>query len=113
MISIRKKNGAWLSLDPTYDLYLNYSPQDTIRRKASFMMNGDFYPELNAAGGGYKAGGQSMKKHIIGNEKDNNSPSMTLQHLLSMTRCFALPMSIWYMQKRFWGIMQVPPMARL
>lgn len=72
-----QKNGAWTSLDPTYDLYLEYSPKDSIRRKASFMMNGDHYPELNAAGGGYTSTSQSMKKHIIGNEKDNNSPSMT------------------------------------
>ena len=72
-----QKNGAWTSLDPTYDLYLNYSSKDSIRRKATFTLNGDFYPELNAAGGGFTAGGQSMKKHIIGNEKDNNSPSMT------------------------------------
>jgi len=72
-----QKNGAWNSLSPTYDLYLSYDAKDSVRRKASFMLNGDFYPELNAAGGGYKATGQSMKKHIIGNEKDNNSPSMT------------------------------------
>lgn len=72
-----QKNGAWTALDPTYDLYLNYDAKDSIRRKASFTLNGDFYPELNAAGGGYKATGQSMKKHIIGNEKDNNSPAMT------------------------------------
>ena len=72
-----QKNGAWTSLDPTYDLYLNYSAKDSVRRKATFTLNGDHYPELNAAGGGYTAGGQSMKKHIIGNEKDNNSPSMT------------------------------------
>lgn len=72
-----QKNGAWTSLDPTYDLYLNYSAKDSVRRKATFTLNGDLYPELNAAGGGYKATGQSMKKHIIGNEKDNNSPSMT------------------------------------
>jgi hypothetical protein len=72
-----QKNGAWTSLSPTYDLYLNYDAKDSVRRKASFTLNGDFYPELNAAGGGYTAGGQSMKKHIIGNEKDNNSPSMT------------------------------------
>lgn len=70
-------NGAWTPLAPTYDLFLNYTPQDSIRRKATFMLNGDYYPELNAAGGGYTAGGQSMKKHIIGNEKDNNSPTMT------------------------------------
>jgi len=72
-----QKNGAWNSLSPTYDLYLSYDAKDSVRRKASFMLNGDFYPELNAAGGGYKATGQSMKKHIIGNEKDNNAPSMT------------------------------------
>jgi hypothetical protein len=41
------------------------------------MLNGDYYPELNAAAGGYTAGGQSMKKHIIGNEKDNDAPTMT------------------------------------
>jgi hypothetical protein len=72
-----QKNGAWVSLDATYDLYLNYSAKDSVRRKATIMRNGDFYPELNTAGGGYKATGQVMKKHIIGNEKDNNSPSMT------------------------------------
>jgi hypothetical protein len=72
-----QKNGAWTPLAPTYDLYLNYATRDSVRRKASFMMNGDLYPELNAANGGYKATGQAMKKHIIGNEKDNNTPSMT------------------------------------
>lgn len=72
-----QRNGAWLSLSPTYDLYLCYSAKDSIRRKASFMVNGDHYPELNSAGGGFRATGQSMKKHIIGNEIDNNAPSMT------------------------------------
>lgn len=72
-----QKNGAWTPLAPTYDLYLNYDAKDSVRRKATFMLNGDYYPELNAAGGGYTSGGQTMKKHIIGNEKDNNSPSMT------------------------------------
>ena len=72
-----QRNGAWNALDPTYDLFLSYSAKDTVRRKATIMLNGDYYPELNAAGGGYKSGGQSMKKHIIGNEKDNNTPTMT------------------------------------
>ncbi|AEV98719.1 carbohydrate-binding protein SusD [Niastella koreensis] len=72
-----QRNGAWNALTPTYDLFLNYSANDTVRRKATIMLNGDYYPELNAAGGGYKSGGQSMKKHIIGNEKDNNTPTMT------------------------------------
>jgi hypothetical protein len=71
------KEGAWTPYPPTYDLYQKYTTQDSIRRKATFMMNGDRYPELNRAAGGYTAGGQAMKKHIIGNEADNNMPSMT------------------------------------
>ncbi|GGA81880.1 RagB/SusD family nutrient uptake outer membrane protein [Puia dinghuensis] len=72
------KTGAWTPLAPTYDLYQNYTWKDTVRRIATFMMNGDYYPELNAAGGGYKATSVSMKKHIIGNEKDNNAPTMDI-----------------------------------
>ena len=72
------KTGAWTPLAPTYDLYLNYTSKDTVRRLATFMLNGDFYPELNAAGGGYMATSVVMKKHIIGNEKDNNAPTMDI-----------------------------------
>jgi starch-binding outer membrane protein, SusD/RagB family len=73
-----KKGGAWASMKPTYSLYLLYSNKDTVRRKATFMMNGDYFPELNTAEGGYKATGSSMKKHIVGNDVDNSSPLMTL-----------------------------------
>jgi hypothetical protein len=55
-----------------------YSAKDTVRRKATIMLNGDFYPELNQAAGGYKATGTGMKKHVIGNEKDNNAPTMDI-----------------------------------
>jgi hypothetical protein len=72
------KTGAWTPLAPTYDLYKNYTSQDSIRRIATIMRNGDYYPELNAAGGGYTATGVVMKKHIIGNEKDNNAPTMDI-----------------------------------
>ena len=72
-----QKNGAWFGLAPTWDLYKMYSADDTIRRKATIMLNGDFYPELNAAGGGFKSTGVGLKKHIIGNEVDNNAPTMT------------------------------------
>lgn len=71
-----QKTGGWEPLQPSYDLYRMYSAKDTIRRKATIMLTGDFYPELNSAGGGYKATGVGLKKHIIGNEKDNNSPTM-------------------------------------
>ncbi|MEP7377803.1 MAG: RagB/SusD family nutrient uptake outer membrane protein [Chitinophagaceae bacterium] len=73
-----KKGGAWASMKPTYDLYLLYTEIDTVRRKATFMVNGDYYPELNAAEGGFKATGSSLKKHIIGNDIDNSSPLMDL-----------------------------------
>ena len=71
--------GGWGgAIGPTYDLYTLYTPQDSIRRKASFMLTGDFYPELNAAGGGFKASGCNLKKHIVGTAADNNSPTMDL-----------------------------------
>jgi hypothetical protein len=73
-----KKVGAWASMKPTYDLYLLYSEKDTVRRKATFMMNGDHFSELDAANGGYTATGSSMKKHVIGNDIDNSSPLMDL-----------------------------------
>jgi hypothetical protein len=72
-----QKGGAWGAPGVSYDLYLAYTEQDSIRRKASFMLPGDHYPELNAAGGGYTAASPGMKKHIIGNEADNNSPAMS------------------------------------
>lgn len=72
------KGGAWNTISITYDLYLAYTAKDTIRRKATIMLTGDYYPELDAADGGYTATGVSLKKHIIGNEKDNNSPTMDI-----------------------------------
>lgn len=69
---------TWLFLQPTYDLYLLYSRKDSIRRKANFMLPGDHYPELNAAGGGYRPNSTTLKKHIIGTEVDNGSSTMTM-----------------------------------
>lgn len=70
---------TWLYVQPTYDLYTLYTHADSVRRKANFMLPGDHYPELNAAGGGYKPGSAVIKKHIIGTQVDNNSPTMTMQ----------------------------------
>jgi len=70
---------GWFGIGPTYDMYLQYSENDTVRRKATYMLKGDYYPELNAAGGGYTYKGETgLKKHIIGTKKDNNVPIMTL-----------------------------------
>ncbi|MDR7210712.1 RagB/SusD family nutrient uptake outer membrane protein [Flavobacterium piscis] len=72
-----QKAGGWGGPLVSYDLYSAYAKQDSIRRKATIMITGDHYPELNAAEGGYTATYPTMKKHIIGNEIDNNAPAMT------------------------------------
>lgn len=70
---------GWFGIGPTYNMYLQYSADDTIRRKATYMLRGDYYPELNAAGGGFTYKGDTgLKKHIIGTKKDSNVPIMTL-----------------------------------
>jgi starch-binding outer membrane protein, SusD/RagB family len=70
---------GWYAISPTYDLFKQYSPKDSVRRKATFMLQGDYYPELNTAGGGYTYKGSSgLKKHIIGTNVDNSAPTMTL-----------------------------------
>src|SRR5690606_39124497 len=64
---------------PTIDLYELYAPADSIRRKATFMLKGDYYPELNAAGGGFTyTGDAGLKKHIIGTSVDNGAPTMNI-----------------------------------
>lgn len=70
---------GWFGIGPSYDMFLQYAAADSLRRKATFMLKGDYYPELNAAGGGYAFKGETgLKKHIIGTKKDNNVPIMTL-----------------------------------
>lgn len=67
------------AIGPTYDLYNIYTKEDSIRRKATFMLRGDYFPELNAAGGGFtETGDANIKKHIVGTPADNNSPTMDL-----------------------------------
>jgi hypothetical protein len=69
--------GGWFGIRPSYDLIREYAPSD-LRRKATFMLKDDFYPELNAVAGGYTYKGDAgLKKHIIGTRLDNTSPTMT------------------------------------
>ncbi|SKC63587.1 RagB/SusD family nutrient uptake outer membrane protein [Ohtaekwangia koreensis] len=87
-------SGGYFGIEATYDMYLQYldldndsTEIDSLRRKATFMLRGEKYSELNTnisyveAGitkNGLKFGGDSgLKKHIIGNEKDLNLPQMT------------------------------------
>jgi starch-binding outer membrane protein, SusD/RagB family len=70
---------GWAGIAPTYNFYGQYEEKDSIRRKATFMLKGDYYPELNAAGGGFTfRGNNALKKHIVGTRADNNSPTMDL-----------------------------------
>ncbi|MEP6613807.1 MAG: RagB/SusD family nutrient uptake outer membrane protein [Mucilaginibacter sp.] len=70
--------GGWGgAIGPTIGLDSLYAPNDT-RRKATYMLTGDYYPELNAIGGGYTATGVNVKKHVVGTAADNNSPTMDL-----------------------------------
>lgn len=71
--------GGWGgAIGPTVDLANLYIPADSIRRKATYMLTGDHYPELNAAGGGYIATGVNVKKHVVGTAADNGAPTMDL-----------------------------------
>jgi hypothetical protein len=61
----------------TYDVIKEYEFADTIRRRATWMGYGDFYPEINKANGGLlcqRSNGQQMlnvKKGVVGSTKDN------------------------------------------
>ncbi|WP_276481991.1 RagB/SusD family nutrient uptake outer membrane protein [Paraflavitalea pollutisoli] len=54
--------------------YYVSNPNDSIRRKATFMFDGDFYPEIRKDLGGYRytfTDIANTKKYIIGSVKDN------------------------------------------
>lgn len=61
----------------TYDVMKEYEKGDTIRRKATWMGYGDFYPEISKATGGLlckRSNGEQMlnvKKGVVGSTKDN------------------------------------------
>jgi hypothetical protein len=65
-----------------YDMIKEYEENDTLRRKATWMGNGDLYPEINKANGGlsyveatFSAAPRwmSVKKGITGSNKDNSA----------------------------------------
>lgn len=70
--------GAWTRCP--YDMIKEYEKNDTIRRKATWMGYGDFYPDINKAKGGFlydmNASGNysttlNVKKGVVGSTKDN------------------------------------------
>jgi hypothetical protein len=63
-----------------YDMIKEYEKEDTLRRKATWMGNGDYYPEINSTNGGLTYDDEtfsaaprwlSVKKGITGSNKDN------------------------------------------
>jgi hypothetical protein len=63
-----------------YDMIKEYELSDTLRRKATWMGNGDYYPEINKANGGltydeatFSAAPRwlSVKKGVTGSNRDN------------------------------------------
>lgn len=58
----------------TYDVLLEYERNDS-RREATWMADGDFYPEINQANGGYLVEHENtyvnVKKGVVGSNKDN------------------------------------------
>lgn len=66
--------GSWTRA--TYDVIKEYDKNDTIRRKATWMGYGDYYPEINRDKGGYlnqADGGReylNVKKGVVGSPKD-------------------------------------------
>lgn len=64
----------------SYDYLVNADPADSVRRKATFMLPGDYYPELVKAKGGYRVPVPAddnwetfanFKKYIVGTPDDN------------------------------------------
>jgi hypothetical protein len=87
-IGVASAGEAWGNyVSATYEVLQEYEPADTIRRKATWMGWGDYYPEINKAEGGLRIGdgdGEynndrnantilNIKKGVTGNQKDNDA----------------------------------------
>jgi starch-binding outer membrane protein, SusD/RagB family len=61
--------------------YYMAHPEDSLRRKASFMFDGDFFPEIAQKDGGYRYSSTSIanvKKYIIGSPADNGGKGVEM-----------------------------------
>lgn len=90
----------------SYDYLANLDPADSVRRKATFMLPGDYYPEITKAKGGYRVpvpaadsweNFANFKKYIVGTPDDNgglgqqqNAPNNTyIQRLADVYLIYA------------------------
>jgi hypothetical protein len=83
----------------SYDYLVNLDPADSVRRKATFMLPGDVYPEITKSAGGWKVpipaadsyeNFANFKKYIVGTPEDNgglgqqqNAPNNTYMQRLA------------------------------
>lgn len=83
----------------SYDYLVNLDPADSVRRKATFMLPGDYYPEITKAKGGYRVpvpaadsweNFANFKKYVVGTPDDNgglgqqqNAPNNTYMQRLA------------------------------
>uniref|UniRef100_S0DDM5 Putative RagB-SusD domain-containing protein n=1 Tax=termite gut metagenome TaxID=433724 RepID=S0DDM5_9ZZZZ len=94
--------GGWTTA--TYDMIKEYEAGDVVRRKATWMGNGDYYPELNSAEGGFTFGagdgeynsGHSpvnsclnVRKGVTGNQKDNAAINVNNSGLMNSVLRYA------------------------
>ncbi|MDR0799656.1 MAG: RagB/SusD family nutrient uptake outer membrane protein [Dysgonamonadaceae bacterium] len=61
----------------SYEMINFYDKRDQVRRKATWMGKGDFYPEIDIANGGFTADNPdhnmaNIKKGVVGSAKDND-----------------------------------------
>lgn len=76
--------GGWTMA--SYEMLKFYDIRDQKRRKATFMGNGDFYPEINSAGGGFLVENQDkafVKKGVVGSPKDTGGKSSRMSSALN------------------------------
>ncbi|MFT3752826.1 MAG: RagB/SusD family nutrient uptake outer membrane protein [Paludibacter sp.] len=74
----------------SYNVMTEYETGDSLRRKATFMAYGDFYPELSKAAGGYtyttlhnSKKACNVKKGVVGSTKDTNGKSTPMNSALN------------------------------
>lgn len=65
----------------SYDVLLEYETND-LRRRETWMADGDFYPDINQANGGYTVDHENtyvnVKKGVVGSNRDN--PAISIQN---------------------------------
>ncbi|MDD3194446.1 MAG: RagB/SusD family nutrient uptake outer membrane protein [Paludibacter sp.] len=71
----------------SFEMMSEYEREDSIRRKATFMANGDHYPEINKSAGGFtfdKATDRcNVKKGVVGSTKDTDGKSSRMNSALN------------------------------